>query len=254
MTRTVALFSLGGAPGVTTLSMALASVWPGEAGAVLVEADASGGDIATRYRLHASPALIDLAAAARRGPAENGGATGGPLAHSQALPGGLPVCAAPTTADRANGAVELLAQNPGILGADQAPAVVVDLGRLAPRSPAARLAMAADVVVLVVQDDLAQLRRVKDSAAAFREAFRDLRVVVRTGADSTSEIAEATGLPVAERIGRDDKAAAFLRGERNDRRPHKRPLFKTAAVLARRLAEETAPIPAPDTRPVGVQS
>ncbi|GLU47470.1 hypothetical protein [Nocardiopsis ansamitocini] len=242
MTRTISLFSLGGAPGVTTLAMALASVWPDEAGAVLVEADSGGGDVATWRRLHTSPGLIDLAAAARHRevqPADSGEHS--PLKHAQVLPGGLPVCVAPATADRSAGAVGLLAQHASVLRADHGPVTVVDLGRIAPRSPTAHLAVAADTAILVVQDEVAQLRRVKESAAAFADSFRSLRVVVTGGSDSTAEISAAVGLPVWGRLPRDEKGAAFLRGERNNRRPERRPLFKSAAALAADLLKDAAP-------------
>ncbi|MFC7326858.1 hypothetical protein [Marinactinospora rubrisoli] len=239
MPRTVALFSLGGAPGVTTLAMALASVWPEESGAVLVEADAAGGDIGTWHRLPASPGLTDLAAASRH---RQPGAGEGPGAHTQTLPGGLAVCVAPVTADRAGGAVRLLADNAPTLATGPGPAVIVDLGRLAPRSPTARLALHADTALLVTRDDTAQLRRVKESVPAFTESFSRLRLVVVGGGESAKEIANVMGIPVLGRIRSDDKAAAFLRGERRISRPQRRPLFKAAATLAGRLAEPTSPV------------
>ncbi|GAB3208472.1 hypothetical protein ACQEU5_04220 [Marinactinospora thermotolerans] len=244
MPRTVALFSLGGAPGVTTLAMALASVWPDESGAVLVEADAAGGDIGTWHRLPASPGLTDFAAASRH---RQSGAGEGPSAHTQTLPGGLPVCVAPVTADRAGGAVRLLADNNPTLATGPGPAVIADLGRLAPRSATARLALQADTALLVTRDDTAQLRRVKESAPAFTESFSRLRLVVVGGAESAKEIANVMGIPVLAQIGPDDKAAAFLRGERRLSRPQRRPLFKAAATLAGHLAE---PAPA-DPQPTG---
>ena len=57
---TVALTSVRGAPGVTTTSLLLASVLEG---AVLVEADLTGGVVAVRYQLGREPGLTTLAAA-----------------------------------------------------------------------------------------------------------------------------------------------------------------------------------------------
>ncbi|MFV2196726.1 hypothetical protein [Nocardiopsis sp. LOL_012] len=239
MPRTVALFSLSGAPGVTLAAMALAAVWPEERGAVLVEADASGGDIGVWRRLPSSPGLTDLAAALRHG-ASGGYDGGGPAGHTQALPGGLPVCPAPASADRADGAVRLLAQNAGSLAATDGPVTVLDLGRLAPRSATAHLAAHADAALLVAQDDLAQLRRLQESAAHLFETLPGLRTVISGGDRSTTEISDAVGMPVWGRLPADPKSAAFLRGERNLRRPQKRPLFKTAASLARALVQDTA--------------
>ncbi|MDA0566146.1 hypothetical protein LG943_17755 [Streptomonospora sp. S1-112] len=250
MGRTTALFSLGGAPGVTITAMAMAAVWPEQAGAALVEADASGGDIGAWYRLPASPGVTDLAAATRRRTAADPPAD--PLTFCQTLPGGLPVCAGPASADPAQGAVQLLATNSPKLAAGGAaqggPATVVDLGRLAPRTPTAHLAANADDALLLVSDDLAQLRRVKQSAAALADSIGALRVVVVGGSGPTSEIASVVELPVwSGRIPLDTRSAAFLRGEANLRRPQRRPLFKAALALITTLLG--APAGPPPARP-----
>ncbi|GAA1782920.1 MULTISPECIES: hypothetical protein [Streptomonospora] len=254
MSRTVALFSLAGAPGVTVTAAALAAVWPEPAGAVLVEADASGGDVAAWHRLHPSPGVTDLAAATRHRAAD-------PLDHTQALPGGLPVCAGPASADAAQGAVQLLATNNPALAGEPAdggrPALVVDLGRLAPRTPTAHLAAHAGEALLVVSDDLAQLRRAKQSAAGLADTVARLRVVVAGGSGTTDEIASVLGLPVwSGRIPADARSAAFLRGETPVRRPGRRPLFKAALALARTVVEPRQAAPAaahPEAEPAPPQ-
>ncbi|OOC53271.1 MULTISPECIES: P-loop NTPase family protein [Nocardiopsis] len=246
MHRTVALFSLGGAPGVTCAAMALAAVWPGGAGAVLVEADASGGDVATWRRLQPAPGLTGLAAAAR-----HGGASADLAAHTQTLPGGLAVCHAPVTADRAEGAVRLVAQNPGVLASADGAAVVLDLGRLTPGAPASALAARADEALLLVSDSLAQLRRAKEASEALVRSLPSLRTVVVGGSGSVREIEGALGPGVWGRLPADERSAAFLRGETNPRKPHHRPLLKAAARLAGDLADgaDRAPAPVPGTPP-----
>ncbi|GAA1449005.1 hypothetical protein [Nocardiopsis tropica] len=240
MPRTVALFSLGGAPGVTCAAMALAAVWPGGAGAVLVEADASGGDVATWRRLQPDPGLTGLAAAAR-----HGGASADLAAHTQVLPGGLSVCHAPVTADRADGAVRLLSQNPGVLASPAGPAVVLDLGRLTPGAAAAALATWADEALLLVADDLAQLRRAKEASEALTRSLPRLRTVVVGGSGGVREIEGALGPGVWGRLPTDERSASFLRGETNPRKPERRPLLKAAARLAADLARSGDPAPAP---------
>ncbi len=47
----VAVASVKGSPGVTTLCVALAACWPDPAGAIVVEADPAGGDVAMRFGL-----------------------------------------------------------------------------------------------------------------------------------------------------------------------------------------------------------
>ncbi|MBR8743780.1 hypothetical protein [Nocardiopsis sp. MG754419] len=236
MPRTVALFSLGGAPGVSCTAMALSAAWPGEAGAVLVEADASGGDIAVWRRLPSAPGLTGLAAASR-----HGGATADLVVHTQILPGGLAVCPAAVTADRTEGAIRLLARNPGVLAPGGGAAVVLDLGRLTPEGPASALAAWADQAVLLVADDLAQLRRAKESVEALSRSLPGLRTVVVGGSGGVREITDALGPTVWGRLPSDPRSAAFLRGEADPRRPHRRPLLRAAARLAADLAAAPAP-------------
>ncbi|MFL1380917.1 hypothetical protein [Nocardiopsis protaetiae] len=229
MTRTVAVFSLGGAPGVTSVGMALAAVWPGEAPGVLVEADPSGGAVAVWRRLPTEPGLTSLAAAMRRG----GGAD--PDAHTQELPGGLRICPAPVTADPAEGAVRLLGQHSLSLAVMGAPVVVLDLGRLTASSPARALVTRADHAVLVVSERLTELRRAREHLLSPAFPTRDLRIVVCGGRGGLGEISGALGSAVWGRVPDDPRSAEFLRGERDLARPQRRPLFRAADRLARAL-------------------
>src|SRR5436305_6058470 len=62
----VVVGSVKDAPGVTTLAVGLVAGWP-QPGAVLVEADPDGGDLAARFGHHPDPGLMSFAAAARSG-------------------------------------------------------------------------------------------------------------------------------------------------------------------------------------------
>lgn len=63
--------SAKGAPGVSAWSVFTAGLWPIEAGDVVVlEADLSGGVMATRYGIGVSPGAIDLAVRSLRSPDE----------------------------------------------------------------------------------------------------------------------------------------------------------------------------------------
>ncbi|MBB6174944.1 Mrp family chromosome partitioning ATPase [Nocardiopsis mwathae] len=235
--RTIAVFSLGGAPGVTTLAVALAAVWPTAASTVMVEADSSGGDIAAWRRMPTSPGLLELAATARSGSTSVGTERGDELLHcTQTLSGGQRVCLAPATADRVAGALTLLAQNPSVLLPAGDSVSVLDLGRLTPRSPAAHLAAFADVALLVVEDDLAQLKRARDTIEALRTGVQRLGLVVTGGADGSEQIAAALGAPVWARIPTDTPAAKFLRGAASPARPHRRPLLTAVRLLASGIA------------------
>ncbi|GAA4896068.1 hypothetical protein [Streptomonospora salina] len=234
----IVVFSLGGAPGVTTASLALAAAWPEPVPSVLVEADASGGDLAAWRRMPTAPGVAELAATARTD--ESAIAAAAPvLGCAQVLAGGQRVCLAPATADRAAGAIDLLARHPEVLRAPGAVGVV-DAGRLAPRSPAAHLAAAADVALLVVADDLAQLKRAQAALPALRTGVEKLGLVVTGARTSDAQVQEELGTPVLQRIPTDPRSAAFLRGESSPARPHRRPLLRSAHRLADELAS-TAP-------------
>ena len=87
----IALCSIKGSPGVTTLATLLAGSWPRESGrrAIVVEADPAGGDIAGRFGLAAGVGWQSVRSAARRA-----GASVSLDEHLQRLPGGLDVLVA----------------------------------------------------------------------------------------------------------------------------------------------------------------
>lgn len=232
----VAVFSLAGAPGVTTLTLALATTWPVREPVWMVEADACGGDVAAWWRLPAWPGVVDLAAASRSGQDHE---TINMAACSQVLPGGLRVCVAPSTADRTAGAVGLLAHNPKALQGDQA--TLADLGRVAPDAASAALLEVADAAVLVTSGDVAQLKRVREAVPGLRVRCAHLGLAVVGPTRTSTEIADAVGLPVWARVPHDPRTAAFLIGRGQVRRPHRRPLIRQARALGHTLTEQARP-------------
>ncbi|WP_017626880.1 hypothetical protein [Nocardiopsis chromatogenes] len=244
MTRLAAVCSLSGAPGATTLALALAAAWPEPETATVIEADASGGDIAAWRHLPASPGLVELAAASRLdGPQRRAR----PEDFTQVLPGGLRACTAPSAADRAANAVALLAENTEALTSGNG-IVVVDLGRMAPRSPAVRLAAAAHATLLVANDDVAHLKRVRDALPALKAGISNLELAVTTGPHDDAALQEAIGAPVRARIPADRPSASLLRGDSvPPRRWSRRPLLATARRLAGELDSQmnSRPVSAP---------
>jgi MinD-like ATPase involved in chromosome partitioning or flagellar assembly len=208
----IVVLSLKGSPGVTTFSVALAARWPAPARALLVEADPSGGDIATRFSLASAPGLVSLAAAARRSTEP-----GLVWQHAQALPGGLPVVAAPPDTDRARAALSALTPDTGVsilrAVADRLEAaVIVDCGRIDPGTPAMPIVRAADVLVLLSRahaDDLAHL--VLRLPAVGRWCRRPVLLLVGDGYP-TADVARELGVPPLGRIPNDPRGAAVLCG------------------------------------------
>lgn len=233
----VTLCSLSGAPGVTTAALALASTWPTEEVARVVEADASGGDIAAWWHLPVWNGLLDLAAASRPGQDHD--------EHEEArfvqvLPGGVRVCVAPASAERTTDALDLITQHPKTLSR-WAGVTLVDLGRVSPESPVMALTEEAAATVVVTSGDLAQFKRLEETASSLRKGSR-LGVVVVGPSRSTREIEQAIGVPVWARLPWDRKTADVLAGRRDSVGwLHRRPLVTAARSLGRTLVEKAQP-------------
>lgn len=217
----VAILSIKGSPGVTTLCVALAARWPDPGRAVVVEADPAGGDIAMRFGLDQAPGLLSLAAAARR-EADPGLV----WRHSQALPGDLPVVAAPPDATRARGALAALAplegSGPLRTAADEPSAVVVvDCGRVDAGSPAMPAVRAADVAVVLTRsgaDNLAHLaRRMPEIGAWSRRPF----LLLAGRGHSIAEVSRELGVTPLGRVPDDPRGAEVLSGRGSRLRWHR---------------------------------
>ncbi|MGY6655377.1 chromosome partitioning protein [Amycolatopsis sp. TRM77291] len=230
----IAVCSLKGSPGVTTLATALGARWPGQENPVVVEADPAGGDLMARFRLPESPGLVSLAAAARG----RGGSEPNLLAqHTQFLPGGLRVVLGPAGAEQARAALSLLApgaSSPMRRAADQpGTTVIVDCGRVDPDSPAFPIIRGADAMLLVARphdDELAHVAL--KLQVAQRWSAKPCFVLVGDGY-STAEVAQVMGIPVMGRVPHDDKGAAVLCGHGNGRHsPAKSALGRAAAKIA----------------------
>lgn len=236
----IAVCSLGGAPGATTVAMAMAAAWPDpEMASLLVEADVGGGDIASWRRMPTDPGLSSLAARTRvrtgfSPPAES------LTRHAQTLAGGLEVVLAPVDPLAAHKATALIAEHPSVLRETRT-VTVVDVGRMVPGSPGARLAAHTDAIVLVVRAEVAHLRRLRECAPVLntlpaRGAQVGLAVV---GPGFTSaEVRAQTGFEVWARLPQDARTAGFLRGDADAVRVWRRPLMRGVKAMATRIALE----------------
>lgn len=240
MRQIVALSSFKGAPGVTTLALALAAAWPPGDGArpVVVEADAGGGDLAVRFGLPDVAGLLALAAGARQGGMEKGaGELGG---CAQDVAGNLRVVVAPTGGKQAEPCVAEVAACPSVLRGDSGSqgAVLLDLGRLGSAS-SEELARLADRVVLVAAGGADALAHVAARPAWLEEVRTEL-VVMGECRYAEAEIATALRMERDQihLLPWDVKAAAALGGAAcvAPRRWGRAPLPRAAAALARQLA------------------
>lgn len=188
----VGLFSLHGAPGATTLALALAARLHALGdNALFVEADPDGGVIAARFDVSLSPNLTDLAAAARRhlAPEEV-------LRYAQPVGSGVPAVLAHPSAEQTRVALSMgaaaIANALGTLDATS----IVDLGRWRADSPARPLFDASQHLVVVVRPRLEQAVQVLHLVDALADAHRLAMVVVGSRPYSARQMADTTGLPV----------------------------------------------------------
>lgn len=233
----VAVCSVKGSPGVTTLALMLAARWPDpEAACLVVEADPAGGDVAARFALPATPGLVSLAAAARRD-------TGQDLVwrHTQALPGGLQVVTAPVGADQARAALTTLDDGDALrlAGAADQTVVVVDCGRVDPGSPALPLVGAADRVLVLARAHAADLAHVAARLPVITRAARQVQVLLLGREHSPAEVERELGVTVQGVVPDDRRGASAVTGV-----PMPRSWRIPWAVSGRRLARAAARIAA----------
>ncbi|ORT53031.1 hypothetical protein [Frankia sp. KB5] len=130
-----------GAPGATTMTLALAAV----GGGVVVEAGTDGGVLAARCALslaEGAPGLASLVVAAAHGPLDV-------LDHAQRCAGGVSVIAAATTEETVAGALRGLTNALPRLRREQTTPLLLDVGRV--RQASAALLSSCDGLILVTE-------------------------------------------------------------------------------------------------------
>jgi hypothetical protein len=250
----VALAADKGAPGVTTVTVALGAVWPERA--IVAECDPAGGDLAYRLPgpggapLDPHRGLLSLAATARHGvePQQL-------WDHVQALNGGLEVLVGVTTAEQSAGLSGLwdgLGQALGrVPGAD----VLADCGRIAPGSPSTALLRHASLLALVARATVDSVAHARDRLAALAGMLGDgavmgpsigLVLVVPPGESKgavaqVTEVLRAAHLPVEilGTIADDPKGAGLLAGQWSGRLSRSL-LIRSAREVARAIHDRIA--------------
>jgi MinD-like ATPase involved in chromosome partitioning or flagellar assembly len=233
----LAVGSVRGAPGATTLAVALGSVWP-RATPLVVEADADGGVLAARFGLASDPGLTSLAGRARRGLDAND-------VHEavQHLPGGLPVVLADPGADVTAAALQAggrtLAE---ALAATDGSDVIVDAGRLHPSSPSLALVDRCVLLLVVSRPGVDELAALSRRLPALAERTATLVVLVGDRPYGAKDVAETLGVEVAGVVAHDEHGAAMLGGGTGKGRRNRllRSVETLAATVAERLGEPAA--------------
>lgn len=267
----VAMFSDKGSPGVTTLGLALAVVWPRQV--VLVEADPAGGDLARcltdasgRPSLASEPNVMTVGAAARRDPDAPPSLV---WTHSQQLPsavgraGVVPGLASP---EQATGMADLWASLGRAIGSADRD-VLVDLGRISNRGAGSLVVAQCDVLVGVARAEAAAMIRLRNrlrhllttepSRAPMTASRRAMVVLVADDRQAGEALAAmervlVDGLVsarVAGSIAVDPAAVAMLHRSPAVARLNRSLLMRSATALASQFSGDgAAPIPAPRRR------
>jgi hypothetical protein len=194
---TIGVFNLKGSPGATTLALALAAHGRSH-GAVLIEADSAGGDLAWRFGIPQSPGLAQFAARARQSGGRRQVLDG--LVRTVGADGTSPVdlLPAPVEPDAVQAALAALLASPETLAdAGKARPLVLDFGRLDPQPPDFGLLADCDKAVLVVRGDAVSLGHAREarSLGEIDETEWCGFVLVDTGPYRAAEAADVLGLP-----------------------------------------------------------
>ena len=228
--------SAKGSPGVTTFGLAaVATRAPAEA--LLAEVDPAGGDIAIwAQSAYEPPGMMALAAAGRRGmtPELLGD-------YERAVGPGLAVLLGPT--DGAQAAAALATVGPQLAAALAArPGLVIaDCGRFSPTSPAAPVVAAAEVTVLVLRPEPAEIEHARCLLPALRSLATEVVAVVAGHKPcKPAEVGEFLGLEVVGVVDRDARTAGSLARATNLKALRRTPLVRAAATVLDRLGERTA--------------
>ncbi|GIH99197.1 hypothetical protein [Planobispora takensis] len=226
----IGVASMKNSPGVTTFALALATTWPG-GDTVFVELDASGGELGGYFHLDRNIGIASLATELRR--------ERDPdvlFHHTQTLPGGQEVIAAPVGPAQAHAAVTALTTTlPEVLRKSLGgTTLVADLGRLA--GPSAELAASMDTVLVMARPRLTDLMHLEGLAEAVPHAEI---ILTGPGTYPPGEVIDALGVKVRAHIAHDPAAQWFIQG-RHGRTRFVRAVRRVAAGLAKTTRREGA--------------
>jgi len=227
----VALSSAKGAPGVSTLAVLLGATWHRRA--LVVEADPSGGVLATRYGIGVEPGLMSLATAARRGIAPHQVPE-----HAQPVSDQLGLICAPVTGSQTasvlvHGGPRLGQLLAGVPDTD----VFVDAGRWWPGSAASDFCRAADVWLWVCRPRPDEVFGLMEPITRERAHTNVGLITVGQEPSPPREVAALLDVLLVGTIRDEPRAAASLSGGAGSERALRRSMWwRSGAVLSRELA------------------
>jgi len=223
---TIGLYGCKQAPGVTTLALALVSALDADGGALLLESDVQGGDVAALIARPPLPGLLSLAAAGRNGALVDFDS------HVQQLPAGGKALLAPSDPLQVVAALGAVGDRLIAVARASFRHVVIDRGRGEP-------AMGDDLAVLVCHPTLAGVEQARVRAEALDTVGVDVCIVVSAvGPYRADEVSSALARPVVLTIPRDPRGARGLSGDGSARALRRAPILRAAATLADELLKD----------------
>ncbi|HKA03636.1 MAG TPA: hypothetical protein VKD67_04885 [Acidimicrobiales bacterium] len=234
----VAVGSVRGGPGATTLALALAAAWdrPNRS-PFLLEADPDGGVLAARFGLGHRPSLTELGVRARTSiqPDDLWHA-----AQALSVPSdgrALPLVVAHPSADQCHATLRTVGARLGAL-LDSLPDhdVVADVGRLRPGSPAMNVVEEASLVLLVLRPRLEEIDAVAQRITTLNQRRSVRLVLIGDRPYPAGEVASVLGVKVLGVVADDPRSAAVLRGEGTGRGLARLALLRSVRALGRAVA------------------
>lgn len=239
MTPLVAVGSVKGSPGATVTALALVAAWP-DPGAVFLEADGAGGDVAAWLGEPQSTGLIGLASALRRG-----ASPGAWEEHGRLLACGITAVTAPGVMGQVREALLLLERN-GYAGlrerGDDERVLVADIGRIEDRT--IPLVRAADALLVVTRGGVDAMVHVAGRMEELRGYTRHTQLlVVAETPYRYDEMASAFGIRHVHGVPWDPQSVRALCSSRPPRRWLRRPLMAAAREAAATLQADVGDLP-----------
>lgn len=223
-----------GSPGATTLTVALGSAFSRlTGGALIIEADPTGGAIGLRFDLAPEPSWATLSADMRRSLDQRlilGNAVD--LHGTRCLLAPVDPTVMASVLGRSAGPVA--AQLP-----DLSMPTVIDLGRLDRRSPALELATCADGVLVVCRPRLDEIQSAMFTIRLLNGAgCRPSLVTIGDQPHHPDEVAQLAGVPLAAVVPDDPAmAVAFCGGRHSSLRLRRSTFWRSILALAEQTLE-----------------
>ena len=219
-----------GAPGASTVALALALAAGSDRQVTLVDADPDGGGLAARLGASSTPGLVSMSAAGRHGFHPD-------LIdhHTQALTNSVALLLAPPSCEQTSGALANLGRP--FTEALATRASIADVGRWRLRSPASDLVSTADAALLVIHPTLEGVAHARSQLDDLQQVCEQVSVVcVGDRPYGAAEVADALEVDAVAVVPADRRGATLIgSGGVSERWVNRSPLMRSMRALSTHL-------------------